>query len=68
MNYFGLPGNSRSIMEFHAKVLATLLKWLKRGYRRHRMNGSRFYRLVELLRLPAPRIVLYSRTRSIVLA
>ena len=28
MNYFGLPGNP--IAEFHAKVLETLLKWLKR--------------------------------------
>jgi hypothetical protein len=27
------------------------------GGRRHRMNGWRFYRLVELLRLPEPRIV-----------
>jgi hypothetical protein len=67
MNYFGLPGNSRSIAEFHA-VLETLLKWLKRRNRRHRMNGWRFYRLVELLRLPEPRIVPYSRTQSIVLA
>ncbi|MGH7478153.1 MAG: group II intron maturase-specific domain-containing protein, partial [Candidatus Methylomirabilales bacterium] len=67
-NYFGLPGNSRSITEFHAKVLETLLKWLKRRNRRHRMNGWRFYRLVELLRLPEPRIVPYPRTRSIVLA
>lgn len=66
--YFGLPGNSRSIKEFHDKVLETLLKWLKRRNRRHRMNGWRFYRLVELLRLPQPRIVPYPRTRSIVLA
>ncbi len=58
----------RSIKEFHTKVLETLLKWLKRRNRRHRMNGGRFYRLVEWLRLPEPRIVPYPRTRSIVLA
>jgi RNA-directed DNA polymerase len=67
-NYFGLPGNSRSLKEFHAKALAILLKWLKRRNRRHRMNGWRFYRLVEWLGLPQPRIVPYPRSRSIVLA
>ena len=60
-----IPCRSRS---FTSRSWETLLKWLKRRNRRHRMNGRRFYRLVELLRLPEPRIVPYPRTRSIVLA
>lgn len=66
-NYFGVPGNSRAIQEYHRQVLAILLKWLRRRSRRHRMNGWRFYDLVKQLRLPVPRIVPYSRKRSLVL-
>ena len=29
-NYFGFPGNSRSLWEYHSQVLATLFKWLRR--------------------------------------
>ena len=67
-NYFGLPGNSRSIQEFHGQALSILLKWLQRRNRRHRLNGWRFFRLVDLLGLPQPRIVPYPRSRSILLA
>lgn len=66
-NYFGLPGNSRSISEYHRKVLASLFKWLQRRSRRHRMNGWRFYALVERLGLPGPKIVPYPRRKSLVL-
>jgi RNA-directed DNA polymerase len=66
-NYFGLPGNSRSIGEYHRKVLAIFFKWLQRRSRRHRMNGWRFYGLVERLGLPGPKIVPYPRNKSLVL-
>jgi RNA-directed DNA polymerase len=66
-NYFGLPGNSRSIGEYYRKVLAIFLKWLQRRSRRHRMNGWRFYELVQRLGLPGPKIVPYPRHRSLVL-
>ena len=67
-NYFGLPSNSRGIEEYYRKVLAILFKWLRRRNRRHKMNGWRFYRLVEELELPKPKIVPYPRERSFVLA
>jgi hypothetical protein len=57
-----LPGGAA------AAIMRLPVKWLKRRNRRHRMNGWRFYRLVEWLRLPEPRIVPYPRTWSIVLA
>jgi len=59
-NYFGVPGNSRLLRAFHREALRIVLKWLKRRSRKQRLNGWRFYVLLERYRVPEPRIVPYS--------
>ena len=55
--YFGVPGNSRMIGAFHREALRIALKWLRRRGRKQRLNGWRFYALLEVHGVPAPRIV-----------
>jgi len=58
-NFFGVPGNSRLLRAFHREALRMVLKWLKRRSRKQRLNGWRFYVLLERYRVPEPRIVPY---------
>lgn len=64
-NYYGVPGNSRSVQTFHNEAMKILMKWLRRRSRTHRMNGWRFY---ELLEVPLPRIIPWSRKPNPVLS
>jgi len=59
-NYYGVPGNSRSLRTFYNEAMKILLKWLRRRSRTHRMNGRRFYELLKLLDVPLPRITPWS--------
>ena len=66
--YFGVPGNSRMIGAFHGEALRIVLKWLKRRGRKQRLNGWRFYPLLEVYGVPAPRIVPWRRGPTLILS
>lgn len=66
-NYYGIPSNSRSIVAYYNETVKMLFKWLKRRSRKDRINGYRFYGWLEFFRLPSPKIVPFSRGRSVVL-
>lgn len=56
INYYGVPFNSKSLCQFVYEVRRLWLKALKRRSQRHRINWSRFERLVDRW-IPVPKIV-----------
>ena len=56
MNYYSVPGNSRSIQAFHGEIVKRWLKMLRRRSQRHVINWSRFGPWVRRW-LPKVRIV-----------
>jgi len=55
-NYFGVSGNSRSLLLFVEEVRQIWLKWLRRRSNRSRLHGERVALLFERYPLPRPRI------------
>lgn len=54
--YYGVTGNYRSLVRFHAAVRRSWQKWLYRRSRR-RLPWDRYVRLLERFPLPPPRVV-----------
>ncbi len=42
MNYYSVPGNSRSVSVFHAEIVERWFKMLRRRSQRHRITWARF--------------------------
>jgi len=66
-NYYGMPGNYRSIKVFYDEAIKNLFKWLKRRSRKDRINGYRFYGWLDYFRVPAPRVVALPKVRNVML-
>jgi group II intron reverse transcriptase/maturase len=63
INYYGVPFNSRSIVQFVDEVHRLWLKSLRRRSQRHKMDWNRFSRLIKYW-IPKPKIVhLYPEQR-----
>jgi RNA-directed DNA polymerase len=56
-SYYGITGNSSSLVRFHLEVTRIWRKWLDRRSQRRTMTWARFTRLLERYPLPAPRPV-----------
>lgn len=66
-NYYGMPGNYRSIKLFYDEAMKNLFKWLKRRSRKDRINGYRFYGWLDYFRVPTPKVVALSKARNVML-
>ncbi len=55
-NYYGITGNIGSLCRFFHEVKWTWFKWLRRRGQRRRLNWERFIFLLEVLKLPTPKI------------
>ena len=55
-NYFGVNGNSRSLLRFADGVKKAWYKWLRRRSQRTRLDRERFAKFLERFPLPSPRI------------
>ena len=63
-NYYGLPGNYRSIKVFYDEAIKNLFKWLKLRSRKDRINGYRFYAWLDCFHVPTPKVAARSNARS----
>jgi RNA-directed DNA polymerase len=66
-NYYGIPGNYRSIRIFYDEAIKLLFKWLRRRSRKDRINGYRFHGWLNYFCVPTPKVVPLSKTRSVIL-
>lgn len=55
-NYYGVHGNALWLKVFYVQAMEMLYKWLNRRSQRKSMNRRRFYRVLDSLRIPRPRI------------
>ena len=56
-NYYGVIGNSASLVQYDWQAKRLLFKWLNRRSQKHSYRWQAFYRLIQRYRLPAPKIV-----------
>lgn len=56
LNYFGVSGNSRSLILFLEEVKRAWFKWLRRRSQRPHLTWEKFASLIGRLSLPRPRI------------
>ena len=66
-NYYGMPGNYRSIRVFYDEAIKNLFKWLQRRSRKDRINGYRFYGWLDYFRVPTPKVVPLPKVRNVML-
>ncbi len=57
INYFGISGNTRSVVCFHFHATLAWFKWLNRRSQRSRLTWPRYKTLLRQYPLPPPRIV-----------
>jgi len=55
-NYFGIPGNSKSLSRFHYQMIRALFKWLNRRSQRRSYNWKEFSQLLRWFDVRVPRI------------
>ena len=55
-NYFGVSGNSRSLLLLHEEAKRAWFKWLRRRSQRTRLTWERFGEMLKQFPLPRPRI------------
>jgi RNA-directed DNA polymerase len=56
-NYYGLIGNSTSLVQFYWQAKRILFKWLNRRSQRNSLNWEEFKKLWQRFQMPKPRIV-----------
>jgi len=56
-NYYGIIGNSDSLVQYDWLTRGLLFKWLNRRSQKHSYTWKAFHRLTERYKLPAPKIV-----------
>jgi len=55
-NYFGIPGNSKSLSRLHYQMVRALFKWLNRRSQKRSYNWKEFCQLLRLFDVRVPRI------------
>jgi len=63
-NYYGIIGNSLSLVQFYWQAKRSLFKWLNRRSQRKSLDWEEFNKLWERFRVPKPRI---TESRQLVL-
>ncbi|WP_373325348.1 group II intron reverse transcriptase/maturase [Sporomusa paucivorans] len=56
-NYYGIIGNSPSLLQFYGQAMRILYKWLNRRSQRSSLEWEEFKKLWRRFRVPKPRIV-----------
>ncbi len=56
-NYYGVIGNSASLVQYDWQTKRLLFKWLNRRSQKRSYRWKAFYRLIQRYGLPAPKIV-----------
>ena len=55
-NYYGVRGNSRSLLSFYKQVIRIVLKWLNRRSHRRSYTWEQYKALLQHFQIPKPRI------------
>ena len=56
-NYYGITGNSKSLVRYHWEVGHLWRRWLSRRSRKARLNWEKMKRLLQRFPLPAPKAI-----------